>query len=278
MSNKKLIDMFIAEKRVEGRSEATILNYTKQMKYFQVFLEGRAVVELNREDVKDYRLFLINSGRKASSVNTAMRIVKSFYNFLLHERYIDLNPFHGIASVDEGKREVVVLQEGEPVDLISVIDNVRDRAMVKLLLATGLRAIEVRNLKVSQLELDLTVIGKGNKERTIPLQCQVLDEVLEYVNSRDIRSEYVFCNQKGGILGESTIRTIIKKYVRKAGLPEKISTHKLRATYATTLYDRDVDVMMMKELLGHESLETTNRYTKINREKKREAIDGINFF
>lgn len=276
--NDELFDAFINEKRAEGRASTTLLNYNKQLRYFGDYLKRKSVKNLTRDEAKEYRNYLSESGRIPSSVNTGLRIVKSFYNFLVNEGHMKSNPFNGIGSIEEGRREVIALQEGEAQDLLSVIDNKRDMVLVKLLLTTGMRAIEVRNLKVEQLGEDVTIIGKGNKQRTIPVQEQVLEDTLDYISSRGINSEYVFCGPSGDRLGESTIRTIIKKYVRKAGLSDKISTHKLRATFATTLYSENVDVLMMKDLLGHESLETTNRYTKINREQKRDAVKNISFY
>lgn len=279
LENAEIIRGFIEEKKMQNKSIKTLQNYTKQISYFIAYLDGKELSKVTRVDAKGYRDYMLNVKRlSAGSVNTAINSLKSLFTYMLDESIIDSTPFVRITKVDEGVREVVTFKGNQAQILVDSIDNPRDKVMVKFFLSTGLRSLELRQLKVEHLSEDMTVIGKGDKQRTVPVQSHLLDEVYDYLEDRVEESEYVFCTKTGGQIAESTLRALIKKYIRKAGLPDNLSTHKLRATYATSLYAQNVDTLMMQEILGHESLSTTHRYTKITKEQKLQAVAGLSFY
>ena len=290
MSWKTSIKEFKTYLKIErSLSDNTIDSYIRDVKKLAFFGEkiNKNELKINKSDIKD---FIKEINEDKISARTQSRIIsgiKAFYKYLILEDYIKINPTELIESPKIGMKLPDTLSVSEIDSLLSAIDfshpqGQRNRAILEVLYSCGLRVSELVNLKLSNIRFNegyVKVLGKGNKERYAPIGSSALKylkiylkEVRIHQNIKKDSEDIVFLNRRGKKLTRVMIFTIIKQLAGKIGLKKKISPHTFRHSFATHLIEGGADLRAIQEMLGHESITTTEIYTHLDREFLRDAI------
>ncbi len=279
---------FLNYLRVEkGLSDNTIQAYRRDMAKFASFAAERkvGVTELRREHVVDFLGTLYRRNLDSRSVARHLVTIRHFFRFLLLEGAIESDPAANIESPKFRQSLPEFLSVGEVDRLLRQPDKndvvgVRDRAMIELMYSTGLRVSELCGLRVSDLQMEpgcLRCIGKGNKERLVPVGKRALEAVQAYLCearhalARGVASQYLFLNQKGHKLNRIAFWKILGEYGRKAGLRKSLTPHMLRHSFATHLLDRGADLRSVQMMLGHSDISTTQIYTHVVEERLKQV-------
>ncbi len=284
-----MVEAFLEDLARAGRSPRTIEGYRKDLIDFIAWIEGRygeafdpkAVLP---EDLRDYRQHLLAVRRAApSTVNRRLAAIRSFFAFLAARGEISSNPAARIPDVRAGRAAPKALSEAELRRLLREARrsfNPLHRAVIFLLAHTGLRASELCALRLADLVLSerkgkLTVRGKGEKIREIPLNAEVREALRGWLSARPaVPDDHLFIGRRGP-LTPSGVWRIVAEYARKAGL-EDVHPHVLRHTFATRLLrEAGADLVTVAELLGHESLNTTARYTRPSEKDLRAVVERL---
>ncbi|MDA9322133.1 site-specific tyrosine recombinase XerD [Gammaproteobacteria bacterium] len=280
-----LIESFLDSLYIEkGLSQNTVQSYKNDISSFAAWVEKYPDIPLaktTKSNINQYIAHLFKSGLKSSSVNRKISTIKSFFIFLLKKKHILLSPAEDIDMVRQEKYLPVSMSETE-VELLlkspsldSIIGR-RDRAMIEMLYATGMRISELINLKITDVDcnrLVAKVMGKGSKERLIPYGEIAADHLNMYLQDRkDINSNEIFLSNRGKKITRGAFWNRIKLYLRKENLKESISPHTLRHAFATHLLNRGADLRSVQILLGHSDLSTTQIYTHIAKKRLGEIL------
>jgi integrase/recombinase XerC len=281
----RYIDEFISYLKDErGYSPNTVRAYRKDLEAFHAFA-GKDPPEVDITDIRGFVASRIRDGKSKTSVSRSLAALRTYFSYLYREGYIKLNPARFIPSPKKESRLPRFLSIDEIFGLVERPGDfgfveIRDRAILELFYSSGLRVGEMASLKVEDLNLRdglLKVMGKGRKERIIPLGGQAADALKRYLVERSLlrgKSESLFLNRRGGPLTDRSIRRIVVKYARLAGLEGKISPHTLRHTFATHLLHEGADLRDIQELLGHSSLSSTQVYTHLDLRKLVDVYDS----
>ena len=264
-----------------GLSDNSIKSYDYDLVLFKNFLVANKINDTpfncKSETIKNY-LYKSFSDKKSRSQARSISAIKSFFNYLIFEGYIKESPISNIEAPKQEKKLPVVLTEDEIKNLINSIDlnhnfGQRNKTIIEILYGTGIRVSELVNLKLSNIffkENIIKVIGKGNKERFVPLGEIASNEMKIYINDRNrLRidsksSDILFLNRYGRKLTRSMIFKIISDASKRIGLDKKISPHTLRHSFATHLIKNGADLRTIQLILGHESITTTEIYTHLD--------------
>ena len=281
MTIQELIERFVEYLQIEkGYSEHTIRNYKSDIEIFLEYLTERSIKVNNEKDLEqlqsiDIRGFLASRYKvnKSSSSQRRLSAIKTLYKFMLKRAMITENPSEIISSPKGEKPLPKSISVDEVFALIHSIDkndvlSLRDRAMIELMYGSGLRVSELVSVNISDLDLKnctLKVLGKGKKERIVPLGSYSVESINEYLRRRPelIKrdTDALFLNKSGKKITTRSVARIIKKYLIKCALNKNVSPHTLRHSFATHLLGSGADIRFIQELLGHSSLSTTQRYT-----------------
>jgi len=290
MSWKQSIKEFKSYLRIErSLSDNTIDSYLRDIQKLAEFSEEKELDELQitKTEVKEFIAEINKEGISARSQSRIISGIKAFYKYLILEDYLKVNPTELIESPKIGIKLPDTLSIEEIDSLISAIDlshpqGERNRAILEVLYSCGLRVSELTNLKLSNIRFKegyVKVLGKGNKERFAPIGSSAIKFLNIYLNEirnhQDIKKgseDIVFLNRRGNKLTRVMIFTIIKQLAEKIGMKKKISPHTFRHSFATHLIEGGADLRAIQEMLGHESITTTEIYTHLDREYLREAI------
>jgi integrase/recombinase XerD len=282
-----MIDRFLDAIWMErGLSENTLGAYRADLLALQQRLTERRVefAKATRADILDYIAWRVDGGAKPRSTARQLSSFRRFYRYMLREGLITQDPTAQIAMPKIGRALPQSLTEDE-VDALLGAPNVteplghRDRAMLEVLYATGVRVSELINLKVSQINLNqgvLRIIGKGDRERLIPLGDESQDWLKEFIDGPrheillERQTEYLFPTRRGDRMTRQAFWHIIKRYAKKAGVNKKLSPHTLRHAFATHLLNNGADLRVVQLLLGHSDVSTTQIYTHVARERMKE--------
>lgn len=263
--------------------------YIRDIRKLADFCSKIKVDELNIS-VNEIREFIADLNSKNISARSQARIisgVKAFFKYLIIEDYITNDPTMLIENPKIGLKLPEVLSVDEIELIISSIDlsnkqGERNRAILETLYSCGLRVTELINLKISNINFKegyIKVIGKGDKERLTPIGSNALKYILIYINEVRIHQkisknheDFVFLNNRGSKLSRVMIFTLIKKIVDKVGIKKKVSPHTFRHSFATHLIEGGADLRAVQEMLGHESITTTEIYTHLDRDYLRSNI------
>ncbi len=275
----------------KGLSENSLEAYENDVRKLQQYLEIKGLrLPLTEVDTALLNEFIIWINRTGLQARTQSRIIsglKSFFRYLLLEERIESDPTLKMESPRIGRKLPEVLSVEEIDTLISGIDlskpeGQRNKAMLEVLYSCGLRVSELTNLRITDIfeeEGFIRVIGKGDKERLVPISNKALREIGQYMPDRnsmlDIDKEFMdilFLNRRGRQLTRVMVFTIIRQLCEKVGLKKKISPHTFRHSFATHMVNGGADLRAVQEMLGHESIVTTEIYTHLDREYLREAI------
>ena len=286
IENKKdhLIDSFLDSLYIEkGLSNNTVSSYKNDIKSFFLWLDENSFnpLNINASDANNYVSKLFGDGLKSSSVNRKISAIKSFYIFLQKKKIIKKSPIADIVMPKQEKYLPVSMSEEEVERLLNSPDlNIqierRDKAMIEVLYATGIRISELTNLKLTDLDINrsvLKVFGKGSKERLVPFGEKAAESLNLYLTDRkDLKSKEIFLSNRGTKISRSAFWQRIKIYTKRENLKISISPHTLRHAFATHLLNRGADLRSVQILLGHSDLSTTQIYTHIAKQRLGEIL------
>lgn len=278
-----LADQFINHLRVErGLADNTIQSYSRDLIRFLQFLEDRkrSPLHATQDDIMDY-MGSLQKALSARSCARSLSALKMFFRFLVTEGRIESSPTRLLGAPKLPRRLPGVLTRDEVDMLLAQPDpsnqrGHRDKAMLELLYATGLRVSELVGLQMSNINLEagyVRMIGKGSKERMVPMGTKALEVLKAYLSEargkllKNKSSSSLFLNSRGAPLTRQGFWKIIKKYGKKAGIRKEITPHKLRHSFASHLLEGGADLRSVQVMLGHADISTTQIYTHITRER-----------
>lgn len=286
----RYIKEFVSYLKIEkGLAENSIFAYQNDVAKLQDFgvTVKKNAEQLTYEDLKQFIAVLYDLGLSARTQARVISGIKQFYAYLLLENYISVDPSELLDQPKVGKKLPEILSIEEIDQLIGAIDMSkteahRNKAIIETLYSCGLRVSELVNLRFSDLFFEegfVRVIGKGNKERLVPVSSSVEKEISIYNNHirrhQTIKKgdeNVVFLNRRGGKLTRVMIFTIIKDLAERIGLQKTISPHTFRHSFATHLLEGGANLRAIQEMLGHESITTTEIYTHLDQRYLKEAI------
>lgn len=283
---KENIELFCNYLLIDKKySSNTIESYRRDLMKFDNFC-NKKVTNITEMDIRKYLEYLTNQNESKTSVARNISSLRSYYKFLIIEKVISNNPTENIELPKLDKRLPKTLDE-EDIDKlldIKLIDkfSYRNKAMIELMYATGLRVSELVNLKVHDIDLDMALVatmGKGSKERIIPIGDYSLYYIKEYItkyrNSMLKReyNDYLFLNNHGKQMTRQGFFKILKNIANENHINKNFSPHTLRHSFATHLLNHGADLRSIQELLGHSDISTTQIYTHVSNEILRENYD-----
>jgi integrase/recombinase XerD len=277
-------DFLSIEKR---HSPHTVESYRRDISVFSRQWGSGPLSDVTSQDIRSFLLNLRKQGLSAASIARSLSSLKSFFRFLVVEGYIQVNPGEVLESPRAWRKLPESLSTEDVERLLTCPDvstplGLRDRAMLEILYATGLRVSELTSLKISDLDLEvgyLRSFGKGAKERIVPIGDVALDAVKVYLDrSRNCFSGCesvadLFLSRRGKKMTRQGFWKIVKKYVLLAGIKKAVSPHTLRHAFATHLLERGANLRAVQEMLGHSDISTTQIYTHILEKRMREVHD-----
>lgn len=264
--------------------DAYMRDVDKLFRYLAV--EQVDVLDVKLEDLEHFAAFISDLGIGPRSLARILSGVRQFYRFLFIDGYLEVDPTELLESPKQPDHLPEVLSTAE-VDLLeqaidlSKWEGHRNRAIIEVLFSCGLRVSELTNLKLSNLYIEeqyIRVMGKGSKERLVPISPRALDELNYWFADRNVmkikpgEEDYVFLNRRGQHLTRTMILIMIKRYAVEAGIKKTISPHTLRHSFATSLLEGGADLRAIQAMLGHESIGTTEIYTHIDTSTLRQEI------
>ncbi|MCK5533723.1 tyrosine recombinase XerC [bacterium] len=277
---------FVLHLQVEkNASSYTIQNYKIDLRQgFDILtkMEVSEVRQINRLHIRNYLSILQNDGYEKSSIKRKLSVLRSFFSFLVREKIVDKNPFINIRSPRIERRIPVFLDEEEVKILLEIPKEttfleLRDKAMMETLYATGMRVSELVFLNVQDLDFlgeMIKVSGKGRKQRLIPIgsiALKILTRYLplreKYLSKKKIFHSAFFINARGGRLTTRSVCRVINHYIKLTGINKCITPHTLRHTFATHLLNAGCDLRAVQEMLGHVNISTTQIYTHLTTTK-----------
>lgn len=264
--------------------DAYMRDVDKLLRYLAV--EQVDMLDVKLEDLEHFAAFISDLGIGPRSLARILSGVRQFYRFLVIDGYLEVDPTELLESPKQPDHLPEVLSTAE-VDLLeqaidlSKWEGHRNRAIIEVLFSCGLRVSELTNLKLSNLYIEeqyIRVMGKGSKERLVPISPRALDELNYWFADRNVmkikpgEEDYVFLNRRGQHLTRTMILIMIKRYAVEAGINKTISPHTLRHSFATSLLEGGADLRAIQAMLGHESIGTTEIYTHIDTSTLRQEI------
>lgn len=265
-------------------SQETIDSYDEDLIEYYDFLqrENIDVLKVKYEDIRFFLMELNDKKNKSSTISRKLSSLRGFYKFLINNDYTKDNPFILIKTPRKEKRLPRFFYYNELEEMFNSIDlstplGVRNRLILEVLYASGVRVSELVNIKVKDInDEEIKVLGKGNKERITRIgdyAREILDLYLSdaYLKLNKNKSEYLFLNNNGGKLTTRGVRFILDEIIKNTTINKKISPHMLRHSFATHLLNEGCDILSVQELLGHESLTATAIYTHVTTDRLKEV-------
>jgi integrase/recombinase XerD len=285
MKLEDLIDRFISHLAVErGLSANTLDAYSRDILRFLEFLKARGVAELQRvkpAEIQAFLVFLRDRKRSARSVARNLAALRSFFRFLVRERLLEINPTVSLHSPKLTRSLPKLLTKQEMESLLSQASGtnpfaLRDRAMLEVTYAAGMRVSELVQLDLSQVVFmtgTIRVKGKGGRERIVPLGDYAIEALREYLEKGRVHlqgkkpNNVLFLNRSGNRLTRQGFWKILRGYAKKAGIKRDVTPHMLRHSFATHLLEGGADLRAIQEMLGHADISTTQIYTDVARSR-----------
>lgn len=279
------IEYLIIDKKY---SKNTIESYQNDLKKFNQFIKNKSIYNINEQNIKQYIKNLKDNNNDVKTISHNISVLKSFYKFLLIEQQIQINPMEYIESPKSKK----TLPKSLSIDEIDKLLNIklktpfsyRNKAMLELIYSSGLRVSELINVKIHDIDNNsctIRIMGKGAKERIIPIG----DYALNYINIylKEYRNklikknlnDYLFLNNHGNKMTRQGFFKILKALAKEQQIKTEFSPHTLRHSFASHLLNGGADLRSIQEMLGHESISTTQIYTHISKEKLKENYNNF---
>lgn len=280
------IDLFFQYLRVEkGVSNDTIKSYSYDLKQFFKAIPKNSTDEMMPTDIADFVKLQTKEFLSISTITRRLSCTKSFYLFLEREHIIN-EPLDKIETPRGAKHLPISISIEEVENLldapnINKSDGLRDRTMLETMYSSGLRVSELLSLKLKQVNIEkgiIDVVGKGDKERKVPVGDYALEFIKQYISdvrshSRGHKTDYLFLNRYGKPLSRQYFFKQVKKYAEQAGIRENISPHTLRHCFATHMLENGAELRVVQEMLGHSNIATTQIYTNISTKRILSAYD-----
>ncbi|MBF0780559.1 site-specific tyrosine recombinase XerD [Granulicatella sp. 19428wC4_WM01] len=285
MLNKLVIKDFLIELQEIGLAKNSVDSYQIDLNQYYHFLVSTYKVEkwhdVTQDHIRHFLASLYDEGIKSTSASRKISALRKFHKFLKNEAVTSENPMSRIELPKKRKNLPTFLSE-EEINLLldtpdcSTLKGIRDKAILEVMYATGMRVSEVCELKISQVHLDtkmIHIIGKGNKERIVilgELAIEALEKYYQFVRLEyciETSGDYVFLNRRGKHFTRQGIWKLLKELLIQAGITKKVTPHTIRHSIATHLLTRGMDLRTVQELLGHEHLVTTQIYTHLEKKK-----------
>lgn len=257
----------------------TVINYKEDLLIYKNYLkkENLNYLKVEYSDIRFYLIYLKDTKKeKSSSISRNLSTLRTFYNYLLKENLIDINPFNYVNSPKKEKKLPKFFEYNELEELFNTVNietplGQRDLLILELLYATGVRVSELINIKISDInrsDKTINILGKGNKERIVHYGSYAedilniyLEKGYKVLNKNNL--PFLFINNKKTQLTDRGVRTILNNIIKKTSLNKNISPHMLRHTFATHLLNEGCDILSVQKLLGHESISATQIYTHV---------------
>ena len=284
-TTQSIIQSFLDYLKFQKRySQHTIISYENDLKDFFDFIESKygnlSLPEISTTLIRTWLAGLKQNNIASKSINRKISTLKSFFKYQLRKETISVSPMTAVASLKVSKRLPSFIEEKDIETLFKHVEfpdtweGKTNRLFLQVFYQTGMRLSELINLKESQIDggnNNIKVLGKGNKERIIPVNKELLTEVFKYKNEKqtrnEISNEYLFINEKGKKLQPRYVYSKVKEYLSYVTTNHRKSPHILRHSFATHLTNNGADINAVKELLGHSSLAATQIYTHNSIEK-----------
>lgn len=289
---EKYKDLFIEYLTYEkGLSSNSVAAYRRDLEKFYAFLDKKGLLNkmeaVGRDDILEFLGWQLDNGLAHTSVARSLSCLKSFYKFLQMEGYIEKNPTTNLETPRIKRKLPSVLSVDEINQLMQQPDvltllGIRDRAMLELMYGTGVRVSELLALKLDDINMTagfLRCLGKGSKERIVPVNKTALDWVQRYlVKARNFLiknhlEKSLFVNANGKRMSRQGFFKILSRYAEKAGIRKEVTPHTLRHSFATHLLENGADLRVVQELLGHADISTTQIYTHLTTSRLREIYN-----
>ena len=275
------LDYILKQKKY---SSNTFKNYSIDIDEFKTYLkkEGVSFFDVDYDFIKGYLMYLYDKKLSRNSIARKLSSLRSFYKYLLNNNVVETNPFLLISLPKKEKHLPRFFYYNELEELFKTPDirtplGQRDRLLLEILYATGVRVSELVNIKVSDISgFEILILGKGDKERVVRFG-DYANEILELYLSNGYKklnvngTKFLFLNNQGGQLTTRGVRYILNKIIEQTTIDNKISPHMLRHTFATHLLNEGCDLLTVQELLGHASLSATSIYTHITNDRLKEV-------
>jgi len=267
----------------KGLSNNTVKAYQADISSFFQWLDNEDLKykNLQEDHINQYISFLFQRKMRSSSVNRKISSIKSFYIFLVKRKFVKNSPLNDLVTPKQEKYLPESMSEAEvdkllnSPDVANKIEN-RDKAMIEMLYATGMRISELVNLKITDVDMKRCVVkvfGKGSKERLVPFGETALDSLRSYLNEREqSSSKEIFLSNRGKKMTRVAFWQRVKVYLIRENLKNSISPHTLRHAFATHLLNRGADLRSVQLLLGHSDLSTTQIYTHIAKQRLSDVL------
>tara|TARA_B100000579_G_scaffold211224_1_gene172582 strand:- start:3980 stop:4867 length:888 start_codon:yes stop_codon:yes gene_type:complete len=277
---RSFFDYLFIEK---GLSKNTTKAYKVDLEGFINWLNNKNIkyIKVTESEINNYVSFLFKSNLKSSSINRKISSIKALYLFLMKKNKIDVSPIAEIIAPKQEKYLPTSMSESEVEKLLKSPNTIikiekRDKAMIEMLYATGVRISELIDLKMTDVDIQrcvIKVLGKGSKERLIPFGERALEALNDYIKDRCESSiKEIFLSNRGKKMSRQAFWQRIKIYLLREGLKDSISPHTLRHAFATHLLNRGADLRSVQLLLGHSDLSTTQIYTHIAKQRLSEVL------
>lgn len=285
----KIIEFLEYLEKQKRYSENTIMNYEIDLKEFKDYLNKEMFhyLDVDYIFIKGYLVSLYDRNLSRNSVSRKLSSLRSFYKYLYNNEICSNNPFKYVVSPKKEKRlpKYLTIDEIKEIFLVPNLEQSlgqRDRLILELMYNTGIRVSELVNIKINDIDLynrEIRILGKGNKERIVLFNESCLEYINGFINDgrkkilnkNKIQNEYLIINGHGKRLTTRGVELLLDKILSKTFLKKKVTPHMLRHSFATHLLNDGCDILTVKELLGHESLETTQVYTHVSNERLKEV-------
>ncbi len=270
---------------VKKHSDNTIVNYRVDLLEFNEYASNN-IINITKDMVFEYLKYLYDNNVSRSSISRKLSSLRSFYDYLVKKNILDINYFKFVKNPKKEGSLPKYVKEDDIDKMFQVPDTrtwigSRNLLIIRMLYATGLRVSELVNIKLDDMNISdrtIKVLGKGSKERIVIFGNHTLDALNDYLNRarRQVdfhNSPYLFLNKDGNRLSTRYVRKIIDDIIFKASIEMHVSPHMLRHTFATGMLNNGADLVSVKDLLGHESLNTTSIYTHVSDDKIKEIYN-----
>lgn len=269
-------DIFLNYIKNKNYSNYTIDSYNKDLDNFYIYLNqnNTDIKKVNYKFLRGYLTVLYDKKYSKKTIARNISTLKSFFKYLKKQNIIESNPMNLIKTPKIDKKLPKFLNYDDLEKILSIPDTTtflgkRNALILELLYSTGVRVSELVNIKLNDIDLSeekILILGKGNKERYVLFGSKAKEKMLDYLKEKTDDSPYLIVNRYGNKITDRGIRKILDSIILEASLSYKISPHTLRHTFATHMLDSGADIEIVKELLGHESLSTTQIYTHVTSE------------
>jgi len=281
----KYIEKFIRYLEIEKNySPHTILNYKLDLLNFKAFLGEQGLEKVDYLFLRKYLALLKEKDLGARTVGRRLSALRSFFKFLVRDGYLKANPILMLSSPKLDQHLPQFLTEEEAARLIESAFaktekdelGLRDRAILEAFYSTGMRISELVSLNIDDVDFIggvAKVLGKGKKERIVPVGDIAVAAIRKYLDNRKKKTDVLFLNKNGARITTRGVRFVMRKYINSLGMRDGVSPHTLRHSFATHLLNRGADLRTVQELLGHANLSTTQIYTHLTTEKLKNVYD-----